>query len=355
MKYIKYFLLIVFVFSCTPKNIDEDQEGREDRPREISSGNQNGDNDKGDDEDYREQALRRLKNNSTPVIRSFLESKYSKPSYDYTGGDCGDLSSCRKICDNTFSSSYRRRCASAPAEFIENLEEDLFKLINISDIDEVDISPAFITAALDFDEDLLSDLIEENMSEGDLKSFLAWIAVNKKVATAFENDRSSRKILEKAFEKLGDFNKGSKELETGFNVGLIDEDDTFLFLASDEGNEKGFVLGYKILDDSCSSKNCKLSIFCSREEKNLSRSKIFSKNRRDSNLNCKTSTTSRRRSRSGQTCYIQGASVWSFLEELIDDDEINDSDFKSSAITVNVCTSYCGEVSKTNKKCGRIL
>ena len=335
----------------------DEESTREDRLREVSKrdlSNQ-GKKDEDTEEDYREKSLRRLKHSSKPVIRSFLKSKYSKKSYSYGGKECGDLSSCRDICDETFSSSYRRRCESAPAEFIENLEEDLFKLINISDIDKVDINPAFIVAILDFDEDLLSDLVEENMSEGDLKSFLAWIAVNEKVATAFESERSSRKILEEAFEKLGDFNNGSKELETGFNVGLIDEDDTFLYLASDEGNEEGFALGHKVLDDSCSSKNCKLSVFCSREEKTLSRSRIFSSSRRDANLKCKTSTKPSRRSRSGQTCYIQGSSVWSFLEELIGDDEINDSDFKSSAITVNVCNTYCGEVSDKNTKCKRIL
>ena len=344
MKFYKLFFVCVFLFSCTPRDIQD--EGREDRRARGTN--------RGSDRDYRSAELRRLKGSSNPVIRSFLESRYSNPSYNYEGDSCEEISSCLDICERSFSSRFRRKCERAPAEFIENLEEDLFKLISISDLDEVDISPAFISAVLDFDEDLLSDLVKQNMSEGDLKTFLAWIAVNERVSEAFADDRSSRDILKEAFEKLGDLNEGRKELETGFNIGLISEDDTFLSLASDEGNEEGFSLGYDILDDSCSNKDCKLYVLCSREKQSSSRSRVFGTNRRNSST-CKTSTRTDRRIRSGETCYIQGSNVWSFLEELIYDGDIKDSDFDEDIVTVEECNRFCGAVSNTNSKCSRIL
>ena len=347
MKFYKLVFICVFLFSCTPKDIQDEDNGRARKTTRVTDRSS-------DQGDYRSAELRRLKSSSNPVIRSFLESRYSSPSYNYIGDDCEEFSSCLDICENSFSSRLSRKCEKAPAEFIENLEEDLFKLINISDLDEVDISPAFISAVLDFDEDLLSDLIEDNMSEGDLKTFLAWIAVNERVSEAFADDRSSQDILKEAFEKLGEFNKGRKELETAFNIGLITEDDTFLSLASDEANEEGFSLGYEVLDDSCSTKNCKLDVLCSREKESISRSTIFGASRRNSS-NCKTSTRTDGRVRSGETCYIQGSNVWSFLEELIYDRDIKDSDFDDDIITVRECNEFCGSVRESNTKCSRIL
>lgn len=356
MKLYKSLLIFFFIFSCTPKNIEEERGSRERNTNKETTERKTDrrESQRGSGRDYRSAELRRLKGSSSPVIRSFLESRYSNPSYNYGGDDCGEISSCVDICERNFSSSFRRKCENAPAEFIKNLEEDLLKLISISDLDEVDISPAFITAVLDFDRDLLSDLIKQNMSEGDLKTFLAWIAVNENISEAFEEDRSSRDVLEYAFEKLGELNSAEKDLETGFNIGLITEDDTFLSLASDEGNEEGFVLGYEILDDSCSNKDCKLDVLCAREKKTLSRSRIFGTNRNDSV--CRTSTRSNGRDRRGGTCYVQGSGVWSFLEELIHEEDIRDSDFDDDDIvTVESCNQFCGLVSDSNTKCSRIL
>ena len=345
MKLYSFILICFFFFSCSPNDVEN--EGRGDsRTRETETANRGG--------DYRSAELRRLKaSSSNPVIRSFLESRYSNSSYNYEGDSCEEDSSCLDICDRSFSSRYRRKCERAPAEFIKNLEEGLFKLISISDLDEVDISPAFITAVVDFDEELLTDLIKQNMSEGDLKTFLAWIAVNNKIASAFADDRSSVNILKEAFEKLGELNNSRKEIETALNIGLISENDTFLSLSSDEGNEEAFILGYEVLEKACSSKDCKLHVLCSRERQSRSRSRIFGTSRNDTT--CKTSTRTDRRARSGETCYIQGSNVWAFLEELIDEGDIKDLDFDEEIITVRQCNEFCGSVSDSNSKCKRIL
>jgi len=360
--YKNFFICVLFFSSCVPKNIDRDAE--EKTIRETRSQVETRLTDRSSErsvrgEDYRSSELRRLKGSSDPVIRSFLEDRYSGGSYGYGGDLCKEVSSCLDICEETFSSKYRRKCENASAEFIENLEEDLFKLISISDLDEVDISPSFIVAVLEFDEDLLSDLVKQNMSEGDLKIFLAWVAVNNKVSEAFaEDSRAAREILSQAFERLGEFNDGKDELETGLNIGLIGEDDTFFSLASDEVNEEGFALVYRILENACSNESCKLEVLCSREKQTTSRSsRIFGSSRSISVSTCKTSTRTDRRIRStGETCYIQGSSVWSFLEELIEDEQIRDSDFDDNdTVTVEKCNRFCGSVSDNNKKCHRIL
>ena len=358
MKFYNLILISFFLFSsCNPKNIDTGERSRESKNRQNTN-IENPSTKNTNSSDYRSTELRRLKaGSSNPVIRSILENRYKNPSsYSYGGATCEDVSSCLGICDDVFS-RYSRKCERAPAEFIESLNDNLYKLLNISDLDEVGIDPAFITAIIDFDKDLLIDLIKKNMSEGDLKTFLAWIAVNEKIAEAFSEEYRSRDVLEEAFEKLGEFKNGKKDLETAFNIGLIAEDDTFLSLSAGEGNEEAFVLGYKVLDSSCSKKDCKLYVLCSREQKNRNRrSSVFGFNSRNESL-CKTSTRTDGRGgyRTNETCYIQGSNVWSYLEELIDEDDIKDSDFEKNIVTVTMCNQFCGETKDSNTKCSRIL
>ena len=350
MQIFKYVLVCLFLFSCTPKDADRQRDYNSDRDFDR----RNSRRDSRDQADYRSGALRRLRVSSDPVVvRSFIDRRYSNPSYNYDGDDCEERRSCKDICDESFSRSSRGRCYRAPAELIENLETDIIKLISISDLDSVDISPAFVEAILDFDEDLVLDLIRENMSEGDLKTFLAWIAVNENISKAFLNENSDN-VLERAFKELNEFQTDSRREETVFNIGLIDENDTFLSLASDENNEDGFVLGYEVLDRICSNRNCKLEVLCARESESNSRSRIFGYSFR-SNPFCKTSTRGSRRHRRGNSCYIHGSNVWSFLDELIDEEEIRDSDFDENPITVNACNSFCGEDRSSNTKCRRNL
>ena len=349
MKIFKYILVSLFLFSCTPKDVDKQRYSNSDRDsRRDSTG------DSRDQADYRSSTLRRLKVSSSPVvIQSFIDRRYSNPSYGYDGDNCEKRRSCKDICDESFFRRYRKKCYRAPAEFIENLETDLFKLISISDLDSVDISPAFIEAMLDFDDDLLLDLIRENMSEGDLKTFLAWVAVNENISIAFLNENSDN-VLERAFKELNEFQSDSRREETSFNIGLIDENDTFLSLASDENNEEGFVLGYKVLEKICSNRDCKLDVLCARESESNSRSRIFGYSFR-SNAFCKTSTRGSGRHSRNNSCYIHGSNVWSFLDELIDEEEIRDSDFDEDPITVAKCNNFCGEDRRSNTKCRRIL
>ena len=362
MNWIKIFVVFLFVLSCEPKDLDEvsgdiEETESRNRPRNRDSNDERADN--SDRSDKRREADLRRSNNSEnePRITSVLEKRYSGSfaSYaDYDSEKCSEDSSCESLCDDLFSSRYRSKCYRSPREFVEELEEGLFTLINITRVDSVDISPAFVNGVLNIDEGIFVNLIEDKMSEGGIKRFLMWVAENQDISQVFKEEDRTSKVLESAFKRLGELESESskqKRLATGLNAGLQDSEDTFLSLAVEEDNEYGFQIAYNLLRKSCSSKNCKLEVLCARESRYSSRSRVFG----SSSAGCQTSTRQERRARSGGTCYVHGARVWSFLDELIEDDDINDKDFEDNPIKVNTCNTFCGKEDSRNEKCSLVL
>ena len=364
MKWIKLFLIVLLIVSCTAKDLDE---GSEDRDRQTESRERDRDRDSSsdeeDDEDDRDSRRAELRNIGSSrddrEVRSTLDKRYtgSAISYDdYDSEKCERDSDCEDLCDDIFASRYRNKCYRSPREFVEELEEGLFTLININRVESVDISPAFIKGVLNIDESILVNLIEDKMSEGGIKRFLMWVAINEDIAQVFNDKDRSDKVLKAAFESLGEIEEPSSKslrLATGLNVGLQEDEDTFLSLSVEEDNEEAFEIAYNLLKRSCSNKDCKLRVLCARENRSASsRSRVFGSSRRTT---CQTSTRQERRARTGGTCYVHGARVWSFLDELIEDDDINERDFEDNAIKVKTCNTYCGREDPRNDKCSVIL
>ena len=355
MKCLKYlpFCFVFFLLSCETGN-----RGRYEDPFSQSpNGDRRVDN-RGsfENSNSRTAEIRRLKG-SKRVISSELESRFDGGYYDeeYGGPECQTSQSCMDICDSRkIPSRSRNRCYRAPRALVEKLTEGFYSLLNISQVESVSISPGLIAGMLDINEDLISDLVEDRMNEGDLKRFLAWVAVNEDIAQVFlEKDRQSE-VIKKAFRELGRLQEDSKKpRETGLNTGLIQNEDSFFYLSASESNEYAFQIAYEVLESICSSKNCKLDLLCAREKQTQIRSRIFGYDA--GILNCRTAAEQGRRSRREATCYIHGATTWSYLDELIDDDEIRDSDFRGeqNQITVETCNDYCG--SENSTRCQKVL
>ena len=189
------------------------------------------------------------------------------------------------------------------------------------------------------------------MGEGDLKSFLAWVALNEDIAEVLDKKDGSANILEEAFQQLGKHQEGvTKRYEyAGINTGLIKSDDTFLYLASDEENEKAFIMAYDILSSSpCNNIDCQEQILCARETRSRSRNaRRYFGNTRGISI-CRTSSEKNRRSssRSG-SCYVHGSIVWSYLFELIEDREIRGAPdtLKAKPLGIERCNKVCGNSS----------
>ncbi|MCY4512392.1 MAG: hypothetical protein OXB86_01740 [Bdellovibrionales bacterium] len=331
----------------------------------------------------------RLRNRSEEFIDSILEKRDSGASgayKEYDGPECGESERCREICED-FKVS-QKKCYQQPESLVRDLKDGLYELIRISKPDSVRVGPALFHGMLEMDKDLIEDLIEDEMSEGDIKSFLAWIAINEDIASVLDRADRQKTILKTAFKELGEKQEDSSQhVRTGLNVGLIGSDETFLFLASDEENVEAFKMGHEVLSSACSSRSprtcyyknpnsgqflfytcpsldgsCKLEMYCARMQQARSRQRDL----RDL-YSCRTPEDSRRsRSSRGTACYIHGSDVWSYLYELIKDEEIRDSNLDDFVINVDRCKSVCGNTNDIvrqrslikgpeKEKCGIIL
>ena len=357
MKFFKYFFVFLFLLSCQPGKLDQNSS----RERRLSAGldkDKDSDNEKESEKEKkpldRSAELRRLRTERSKVVSANLEDRYQGVAYgDYGGDDCDEDKACKSICDDLVSFKRRKQCYNSSQVLVEKLEEALFALIRISDLDSVPISPNLLAGIFDIDEDLMVYTVKEQMSEGDLRSFLAWVAINEDIAEVFLNKDKDSDVLQEAFEKLAEFQEDvKKEIETALNMGLIQDKDSFFYLASVEDNSAGFEIAHDLLRSVCSGKDCKMEVFCAREELSSSRSRVFGY---QSTQTCRTLARQDRRSSSrGGTCYIHGSVTWSFLDELIEDGDIKDFNFKKDPITVKKCNDFCGN-ERTSKKCKRIL
>ena len=292
----------------------------------------------------------RLRIRSENVIDAFLDGRAgSSHSYEeYDGPKCKLSEECKEICDEF--RSIRSKCYNQPESLVRDLKGGLFELIRLSEVkDSVRVSPSLFYGILELDIDLVKDLIEEHMSKGDLKSFLAWIAFHDDIASVLERADRRRQILKTAFEELGKLQTDARQhIKAGLNTGLAGADDTFFYVASDSDNETAFVMAHEILDDECSNRNCKLEIYCTRTERVQSRRREL-----ESLFFCRTPEDGQRRSARETMCYVHGSDVWGYLHELIGDEEIRDSDLGGAAINVDRCKRVCGN--RNSRKCEIIL
>ena len=355
---------IVFLFSCLKENMTSTVDESPETPKaEIITNNDKEEDERVEAEAKKEaeRSLRerdRLKPNL--VLRTDTSSRYSSGSSSstssFTGGrECDEYSACKSICDRIMRTG-RSRCYRFSYNIVEDMEDALFTIRNIDEADRVNIDPFIFDAILTADKRIISDLVEDEMSEGDLKSFLAWVALNDDIADVLEENDRSGNILEEAFKQLGKFQEGATKNDelAGINTGLITDDDTFLFLASDEENESAFIMAYDILSSNpCKEIGCQEKILCARESRQRSYSsyRYFGSTR--GTALCRTSSEDSRRSSRSGFCYVHGSSVWSYLYELIDDGEIKGApdELEKKPLGVERCNSVCGSRSSTNTKC----
>ena len=330
-------LLAVFFNSCgDPKKADDSTR----RPGETNPIG----------ERSRDGEIRRLTSrNNTPIILTTIEDRYRGVTIyeDYRreyedDSPCDEYEECKDICARLVSSTRRRRCHQEPHSLIRALEQGVLDILSISNVESVNVTPGLLQTMFEIDRNIISSLIRrDHMSEGDLRSFLAWVALNRDIARILDHEDRSRHILEDAFRNLGEFQteKTHGSLKTGFNMGLIGSEDTFLALAADRDNAEAFIMGNGIIEkDICSTRQCKLEMYCARD-RGRKRSRF---ERVNTSTECQTPGEVRRYRRDG-ICYVHGSITWSYLDDLIEEEEIKSSDLSGFIIGVDKCNEVCGD------------
>jgi len=362
LKYVK-IMMFVLLFSCG-ENYKGSRDNVIDSEEEVVASRNTGDDSKADrrqdeadrrpdeadrrqdeaDSDYAEIERRRLRGDF--ALKTTVDSRYSSGSASSFSGlrECGDSLDCKDICNRIIKGS-KSKCYSFSESVVEEMEEAFLTIRNIES-DRVNIDPYIFEAILTASRSTLEDLVEDEMSEGDLKSFLAWVAINEDIAEVLDKKDRSGQILEEAFKQLGEHQEGaiSKSEFVGLNTGLITVDDTFFALTAEYDNEEAFIMAYDILNSgSCRTITCQEQILCARENRSRSSSarRIFGYSR--TNI-CRTSANTRSSYRSA-SCYVHGSAVWSFLYELIEDKDIRGAPkaLKAKPLGVTRCNQVCGK------------
>lgn len=321
------FALLCLAIACT----NQSNRGDKDSPSHLEG-------------DEREKEIERLTNKKDFVILTEIDDRYEGGIFDlenYDSPPCEEIEGCTEICLRLVSSSRRNRCKKKPYKLIEAIEQGVINLLDIADLDSVNVSPGLFQAMLEIDDNIIPSLIkQESMSVGDLRSFLAWVALSKDITQVLSREDRSHDTLKDAFDRLGELQKSSqRDLITGFNTGLIGKEDTFLFLATKNDNEEAFIIGHKIIErDICSTKDCKLKVYCARERARGKRRH----ERINVNYSCR-SPGKKRRYRQSDICYVHGEAVWSYLYNLIEEEEIKSPDLQDAMIETEKCNSICGD------------
>ena len=289
----------------------------------------------------RERTSRLSQKDKEPIRAKETDSYYGiYKASDYEGEHCDNLSEedqdyekCRKICDTIYGKK-ADECEDLPVELIFDLEELYNNMVWIrAKENQLDnrINAFDFGVMIDVDVEPVLLLINA-WSEREIKEFIYWVAVTSSVALALKHHDEDNVILKEAVKKLGvAAYSGNAAIEYGLGQNLRSHGDTFWVIIERNKNKNAFIIAHKLVMDICSTKNCKLKLYCLREEfQNAFARQNQCHYARD------------RRSFSSKNCYTHGPSVWSYWENLNSEGEFEDSDFPNTEkLNETVCDKVC--------------
>ena len=295
----------------------------------------------------RERAAReRLRGKEDSPIRSTSDNNYYGRfiSGDYEGPNCKDIKrdsekqeeykECAARCERVYRNQ-SSKCEKLPIDLISKLDQ-LF-----SEMEYIKAGEDYLTrevnewdfgVMIDIDTTPVIKLIK-GWSQRELGAFLLWVAKTQSVALAITKNDKESEILNASFRKLGEGR--NSQIEYGIGENLEGSGGyTFLRVASREKNPSAFIALHNLLKSICSTKNCKLKVYCSRKE---------FKNQLSRRNQCYYASD-QRFSRSSH-CYINGPNVWNDWEEINRDGDFYDSQFtRTDKINEEVCDTLCKKV-----------
>ncbi len=280
----------------------------------------------------------------SPIRVTKSDSTYGRYSRsDYEGPACNnskfkkeqpeEYAKCRASCKIMYSSQ-RSKCEKLPIDLITKLSElfDRMKYIRAGD-DQLSRSagPLDFGVMIDIHPQPILNLIK-GWSDREVTEFLIWTAKTGSTAEALrQHDQKDSVILKSAFKRAG----GGATAEPGMASNLQGQGNTFLTIAEKEKNISAFVAFHNVVKNICSRKNCKLYIYCAREEYDRS-------NIRTRRTSCHYSTTTRPGVVRVNHCYAHGPNVWNYWETINKDRKFYDSHFTANAkISEAECDKIC--------------
>ena len=267
-------------------------------------------------------------------------------SRDFDGPDCDEDPDCKRRCRDMFSRN-ASECQDLPEDMVDILFDHWENLKRIrSSLDSNSMNPAAIAAIIDIDERAILDLIDD-WGPGDVESFLQWVAEDPRMIDILDEEDKDFTIFEEALLKVSDEQFRRSEADYGLTADINGYTETFLYKAFENKNDEAFefVFDFLDLDSICpkSKKDCKSLVLCTREE-------LQSRNRTYSDTPECPYFGQGPYYRRNKYCYIQGPNVWSYINSLLDEKDLKDTDLRSiDSLDEDYCEDFC----KKNKNCER--
>ena len=172
------------------------------------------------------------------------------------GGICDGDDDCEDQCDDLFGGRDYQECLDLTVNEVQGMwnafDEDDGILEDPDEDDLEDVHPDDIRNALDIDENIWDDFIDDYRSD-DANNVLYWIATDECVYEAIDDgfDEDDMQGFMSDIFKQTDSNLISAALEPlGDDA---DDDETFLYLADAEGNDEAVDLVHELLWEECRS------------------------------------------------------------------------------------------------------
>ncbi|MYE07796.1 MAG: hypothetical protein F4X95_03490 [Oligoflexia bacterium] len=299
------------------------------------------------EETARERAAReRISDKEGSPIRSMTDDDYYGRFIfsDYTGPYCKDLrkddekSEEYKECTDQCEKIYRNessKCEKLPIDLISKLDQLFSEMTHIKareDYLDREVNEWNFGVMIDIDTAPVIKLIKD-WSQREVGEFLFWVAKTKSVALAIVHHDKESEILKASFKKLGE-GQGNSSIEYGIGENLEGSGYTFLSIASNEDNPFAFIALHNLLKNTCSTKNCKLKVYCSRKEY---QNQLSRRN--------KCHYASDQRFSRSLHCYVHGPNVWNHWGKINEDGDFYDSHFtRNEKINETVCDTLCKTV-----------
>jgi len=179
------------------------------------------------------------------------------------GGACEGDDDCEDQCDDLFGGRDYRTCLDLSRNEVQGIwnafDEDEGLLEDPDEDDLEDIHPDDIKNALDIDDRIWDSFIDD-YGTSEANDVLYWIATNECIYEAIEDSFDEDDVEDLMQDILLQVNSGgliSAALEPLGDE--ADDDETFLYLADKEGNEKAVELVHDLLWDECLSSGLTLA------------------------------------------------------------------------------------------------
>ena len=175
------------------------------------------------------------------------------------GGSCDGDDDCEDQCDDLFNGRDQEECLDLSVNEVQGMwnafDEDKGILEDPDDDELEEIHPEDIRNALDINERIWDDFIDDygTSEAGDV---LFWIATNECIYEALDDifdEDDLEGLLADIFDQVDNGGLMAAALEPLGDE--ADDDETFLYLADQEGNDKAVELVHELLWDQCLASN----------------------------------------------------------------------------------------------------